>query len=138
MKRIVPTAVHLAALLAAALSLASAAHAHDPKKVAAQPTPTSAASGHHAGDHGMPGHDMSKMTPSQQLHHAMKSGSKAMPMSGDVDRDFATMMTMHHEQAIKMADILIRHGKSAELKALARKMKTAQQAEIQQMARYTK
>ena len=96
----------------------------------------------------MAGHDMSKMqgqdmkghsAGSMELHKIMSSGMKMpMNMSGDVDKDFATMMTMHHQQAIKMADVLIKHGGSAELKAMARKMNAAQEGEIKQMAPYTK
>ena len=96
----------------------------------------------------MRGHDMSKMqghdmkgqsAGSMEMHTIMMSGMKMpMKMSGNVDKDFATMMTMHHQQAIKMSDVLIKHGSNAELKALARKMKAAQQAEIKQMAPHTK
>ena len=84
----------------------------------------------------MPGHSEGSM----ELHKIMAEGQKMpMPMmSGNVDKDFATMMSMHHEQAIKMVNVLIKHGSSAELKALARKMKAAQQAEIKQMAPYPK
>jgi uncharacterized protein (DUF305 family) len=60
-----------------------------------------------------------------------------MTMTGDVDTDFATMMTMHHQQAIRMSDVLIRQGKNAELRALAQKMKAAQLEEIRKMAPYT-
>ena len=76
---------------------------------------------------------------STELHNVMTQGQKMpMPMSGNVDKDFATMMTMHHQQAIKMIDVLLQHGSSAELKALATKMKAAQQEEIKKMAPYTK
>lgn len=85
--------------------------------------------------HDMTGHSAGSM----QLHQTMEQSQKMpMPMTGDVDRDFATMMTMHHQTAIKMSEILIKHGKNAELKALAQKMKDAQQKEIQQMAPYKK
>ncbi len=96
----------------------------------------------------MKGHDMSKMqghdmkghsAGSMELHKAMMSGMKMpMKMTGNVDKDFAIMMTMHHQQAIKMADVHIKHGSNAQLKAMARKMKTAQQGEIKQLAPYTK
>jgi uncharacterized protein (DUF305 family) len=59
-------------------------------------------------------------------------------MSGDVDRDFATMMTMHHQQAIKMVDVLLEHGDNASLEALAQRMKSGQQKEITELAPYTK
>ena len=112
-----------------AMSLASmfamtgaVAHENDKKPMAGKPMNHSA---HSAG--------------SMEMHRAMMQGQKVpMPMSGNVDKDFAVMMTMHHQQAIKMVDVLLQHGKSAELKALARKMKVAQQAEIKQMAMYTK
>jgi len=96
----------------------------------------------------MKGHDMSKMqghdmkgqsAGSMEMHTIMTSGMKMpMKMSGNVDKDFAAMMTMHHQQAVKMSDVLIKHGSNAQLKAMARKMKAAQQAEIKQMAPHTK
>lgn len=76
---------------------------------------------------------------SMELHRIMTSGMKMpMKMSGDVDKDFAAMMIMHHQMAVKMADVEIKKGKSAALKAMARKMKAAQQAEIEQLAPFAK
>ena len=46
------------------------------------------------------------------------------------------MMTMHHQQALKMADIELRSGKSPELKAIAQKMKDQQAREIAELARF--
>lgn len=118
------TGTHLAAgaLLLAAITFGTFACAQQQ----AQTAPQSNASGH-------------AKNASMDMHKAMMQGqSMAMPMSGDVDKDFATMMTMHHQQAVKMADVLIKHGRSTELKALARRMKAAQQAEIKQMAPHTK
>ncbi|MDQ3229367.1 MAG: DUF305 domain-containing protein [Pseudomonadota bacterium] len=122
----------LALALAASTLLAVSTSAHEPKPQTKE----------------MKGHDMSKMqghdmkgqsAGSMELHKAMMAGMKMpMKMSGNVDKDFATMMTMHHQQAVKMSDIYIKHGNNAQLKALARKMKTDQQAEIRQMAPYTK
>lgn len=81
----------------------------------------------------MAGHSQGSM----ELHRIMaKSHNMPMPMAGDVDKDFASMMTMHHQQAIEMADVLIRTGKSAELKDMARKMKADQQAEIKALAKF--
>ena len=59
-----------------------------------------------------------------------------MPMSGNLDKDFAAMMSMHHQMAVDMVDIYLKHGHNAKLKAMAMKMKTAQQAEIKQMAAF--
>ena len=74
---------------------------------------------------------------SMQMHSAMMDGGKMkMPMTGNVDRDFAAMMIMHHEQALKMADIEIAHGSNAELKAMAVKMRKDQSAEIKKLKRF--
>jgi uncharacterized protein (DUF305 family) len=37
--------------------------------------------------------------------------------SGDLDKDFATMMIEHHRQAIAMGDIELHQGHNAELQA---------------------
>ena len=80
-----------------------------------------------------------KVRSAMELHQIMAQGmAMPMPMSGDVDKDFATMMTMHHQQAIKMIDVLLEHGDNASLKAMAQRMKSAQQKEITEMAPYTK
>ena len=55
-----------------------------------------------------------------------------MQPSGDVDKDFATMMKMHHQQALDMAEMELAHGKSAEMKAMAKKIIAAQKKEITQ------
>ncbi len=122
----------LAIALATSSLLAVNASAHEPKPQTQE----------------MKGHDMSKMqghdmkgqsAGSMELHKSMMAGMKMpMKMSGNADKDFAAMMTMHHQQAIKMADVHIKHGSNAQLKAMARKMKTAQQSEIKQLAPYTK
>ena len=46
------------------------------------------------------------------------------------DKDFATMMLIHHKGAINMIDILLENGKNATLKTLATKMKADQLKEI--------
>lgn len=129
-----PVAFALPMFLGASLGIALGACADN---TATPPvvTPTEAA---HAApmpaDHAMPGHSAASM----ELHRIMTEGMKApMPMSGDVDKDFATMMTMHHQMAIEMADVLLASGSNAELKAMAAKMKTAQQDEIKQLQPFT-
>lgn len=114
------------ALLAVSMTalLAVPASAHEPDKKPAQGSATNHA-GHSAG--------------SMELHRIMMQGQKMpMPMSGNVDKDFAAMMTMHHQQAIQMADVLLKHGRNAELKALARKMQEEQRKEIKQLAPFAK
>ena len=76
------------------------------------------------------------VTPAQQ--HQMAGGSmqsmhdqmKAMPMSGRVDQDFASMMKVHHQGAVKMAQEELAKGKQAGLKQMAQQMITDQQREI--------
>ena len=55
-----------------------------------------------------------------------------MQLSGDVDKDFAMMMKMHHQQALSMAEMELAHGKSAEMKATAKQIIAAQKKEIAQ------
>lgn len=98
-----------AALVAAVLSAASAS-AQTP---AAQPR---------GAQHASPQHGDSA---SQQMHHGMMSGMEGMRRmkpSGGTDQDFASMMKMHHQQAIEMARIEAERGKSPQMKALAEKI----------------
>ncbi|MFW0777479.1 MAG: DUF305 domain-containing protein [Rickettsiales bacterium] len=50
--------------------------------------------------------------------------------TGDVDVDFANGMIPHHQGAIDMAWILIKHGKDEELRSMARDIIRSQQQEI--------
>jgi len=59
-------------------------------------------------------------------------GMQKMQPTGDVDKDFAMMMKMHHQQALNMAEMELAHGKSAEMKAMAKKIIAAQKKEIAQ------
>ena len=49
----------------------------------------------------------------------------------------ASMMTMHHQTAIRMIDVLQQNGKASDLKALGAKMKANQQEEIKKMEPFT-
>lgn len=72
---------------------------------------------------------------SMQMREQMMSGMRAMQSmqpTGDTDKDFAMMMRAHHQQAVDMAKVQVEHGKSPELKAMARKMMADQQKEIAQ------
>ena len=78
---------------------------------------------------------------SEQLNQSMMSGMdgmKRMKMSGDVDMDFAMMMKMHHQQALKMAQVQLDSGKSPELKKMAAKMIKDQKKEIDQFDQWMK
>lgn len=73
----------------------------------------------------------------ESMNKAMQS-MQQMGMSGDVDKDFAMMMKMHHEQAVDMAKIEVQHGKSPELKAMAKKIIKDQTREIAQLDQWIK
>lgn len=62
----------------------------------------------------------------------------AMPMSGNVDRDFATMMKMHHEGAIRMSQNELQKGKDPQLREMAKKIIEAQKREIAQLDQWLK
>ena len=71
-------------------------------------------------------------SPSSEMHMTMVAMNDAMSkakMTGDTDKDFAAMMLIHHEGAIDMAELEVKHGKNAELKAMAQKMIDMQKAE---------
>jgi hypothetical protein len=57
----------------------------------------------------------------------------AVEPSGDVDRDFVTMMSAHHQGAIDMAEALLRFGRNERLRRLAQEIIVTQQQEIAAM-----
>jgi len=59
----------------------------------------------------------------------MMKGMHVRP-SGNIDRDFATMMIPHHQGAIDMARAELRHGSNERLRRLAQEIVVAQQQEI--------
>lgn len=58
---------------------------------------------------------------------------KSMKMSGNMDKDFAMMMMMHHKSGIDMANDELSHGKAAELKQIAQNMIDEQKKETKQL-----
>jgi len=65
-------------------------------------------------------------------------GMSAMPMSGNVDRDFAAMMKMHHESAIRMSQSELQNGKDPQLREMATRIIEAQKQEIAQLDQWLK
>src|ERR1700740_1589935 len=63
----------------------------------------------------------------------MDKGMKSVPMNGDVDHDFATMMMPHHQGAIDMAKAELLYGKNPVMKRLAEAIVQDKQSEIQAM-----
>lgn len=62
----------------------------------------------------------------------MTKNMESMKMTGDTDRDFATMMKMHHQGAIDMAQMEVQSGKDAKMRAMAKRIIKAQQKEIKE------
>lgn len=74
-----------------------------------------------------------------EMRHAMMQGIQrmhTMPATGDVDRDFAAMMREHHLQAVEMSRVLLRHGRSPELREMARRIIDSQTVEIAEFERW--
>ena len=63
------------------------------------------------------------------IMHNMNAQMDAMQMTGDADHDFASMMVMHHQGAIDMANKELEKGNDATIKAMAQQMITKQTAE---------
>jgi hypothetical protein len=53
--------------------------------------------------------------------------------TGDVDRDFVSMMTPHHQGAIEMAEAVLRGGRNEQIRRLAQEVIVTQQQEIAAM-----
>lgn len=62
----------------------------------------------------------------------MMKSMESMKMSGDTDRDFAMMMKMHHQGAIDMAEMELKNGKDAKMRAMAKGIIQAQRKEIKE------
>jgi hypothetical protein len=57
---------------------------------------------------------------------------KSMPTTGDIDKDFAMMMRVHHQGALEMADLELKSGKDPKMKAMAREIIEGQRKEIKE------
>ncbi len=62
----------------------------------------------------------------------MMKNMESMKMTGDTDRDFAAMMKVHHQGAIDMAQVELKSGKDAKMRAMAKRIIDAQQKEIKE------
>lgn len=76
--------------------------------------------------------------PSAPITPAGKAGMdnmSGMSMT-DSDKDFATMMKMHHQKALEMARKELANGKSPEMKAMAQKIIDGQTKEIAELDKW--
>ncbi len=64
---------------------------------------------------------------------ASATSTQALAPGSASDVAFAQMMIPHHQQALEMADLAAKYATSAEVKALADQIRTAQTPEIEQM-----
>lgn len=84
---------------------------------------------------GMDMKGMGTMGSTDMKAHMMKSmqGMQSMTMTGNTDKDFAMMMRMHHQCGVEMAEMQLANGKDAEMKAMAKKIITAQKKEVAEL-----
>lgn len=66
----------------------------------------------------------------------MSAKMSGMKMTGNVDKDFAMMMKLHHEGSIEMAKGELGDGKEEALKILAKQIVTDQENEIKQFSQF--
>lgn len=64
-----------------------------------------------------------------QMHGAMNK----VQITGNIDRDFVTLMVPHHQSAVDMARVYLENGRDPELRRLAAHIIASQQAEIARM-----
>ena len=60
----------------------------------------------------------------------------AQPYTGNADKDFVAHMIPHHEGAVTMAQVQLKHGKDPELRKMARDIIKAQKQEIAFMKKW--
>ena len=66
----------------------------------------------------------------------MNEKMSSMQPSGNTDVDFATMMRIHHQSAVTMAEAQLRDGKNPQMRAMAKKIIASQKKEIAEFDRF--
>lgn len=85
------------------------------------------------GAHAAPAASAANTSPSTKAY--LQSDEKMMkgmsvPYTGDADKDFVSHMIAHHQGAVDMAQVLLKHGKDPELRKMAQDIIKAQESEI--------
>jgi len=79
--------------------------------------------------HGMPASGNPVFDEFRQANEKMHKDMD-VSLTGDADRNFARSMIPHHQGAIDMARIALKHGKDPEIRKLAEAVVSAQESEI--------
>lgn len=91
-------------------------------------------------DHSAHGNATASVSPSTKAFQAsdekMMQEMMGVPYTGDADKDFVSHMIPHHQGAVAMAEILLKHGKDPELRKMAREIIKAQATEIAFMKKW--
>ena len=66
----------------------------------------------------------------------MMKSMDAMKPTGNMDRDFAAMMKVHHEGAIDMSQMELQSGKDPKMRAMAKRIIEAQKREIKEFEQW--
>lgn len=84
-----------------------------------------------------PAGDSSSNAAYKASHDKMMKGME-VPLTGNADADFVRNMIPHHQGAIDMAEVELKHGKDPALKKMARKIIADQKKEIAEMQAWLK
>ena len=87
---------------------------------------------HPAAQHAATSNESAFLAENDAAMAKMMNDMAAKP-SGDIDRDFVSMMAPHHQGAIDMAVLELRYGKNEQLRRIAQEIIVSQMQEIAAM-----